>query len=50
LPGSALRLGVMLMAAAPLNRDEFALNGITTVHQPPSVVGRLSLGIDIGFD
>jgi hypothetical protein len=50
VPGSPLGLGVTVSAAAPLNRDEFALSGIGTVHQPPSVVGRLSIGIEIGFD
>jgi hypothetical protein len=50
IPGSALRLGLSLMAAIPLNRDEFALNQIGTVHQPPSVVGRMSLGIDLAFE
>jgi hypothetical protein len=50
VPGSALRLSATLTAAAPLNRDEFALTGIGTVHQPPSIVGRLSLGVGVGFD
>jgi len=50
IPGSDLRLGLSLMAAVPLNRDEFALNQLGSVHQPPSVVGRMSLGIDLAFD
>jgi hypothetical protein len=50
VPGSALRLSAALTAAAPLNRDEFALTGIGTVHQPPSIVGRLSVGVGVGFD
>ena len=49
IPGSALRLSGTLTAAVPLNRDEFALTGIGTVHQPPSVIGRLSLGLGILF-
>lgn len=50
VPDTALRLGVALTAAAPLNRDEFALRDIGTVHQPPSVVGRLAIGVGVGFD
>jgi hypothetical protein len=50
IPASTLRLSASVTAAAPLNRDEFALTGIGTVHQPPSLIGRLSLGVGVGFD
>jgi hypothetical protein len=50
LPDTSLQLGAALSAAAPLNRDEFALREIGTVHQPPSVVGRLSVSVGVGFD
>jgi len=50
VPHTALRLVLSLLAATPLTRDQFALRDIGTVHRPPSVVGRLSIGISIGFD
>lgn len=50
VPDTALGLGVGLVVAAPLARDEFALRDIGTVHRPPSVVGRLTAGVSIGFD
>jgi hypothetical protein len=50
VPGTTLRLGVLLTGGAPLNRDEFALTGIGTVYRPPNLVGRISLGLDVAFD
>jgi hypothetical protein len=50
VPDTALGLAMALIAAAPLARDEFALRDIGTVHQPPSVVGRLSVGVSVRFD
>jgi hypothetical protein len=50
LPNSALRLGATFTVLGPLNRDEFELTGIGSVYQPPSVVGRLSFGIGLGFE
>jgi hypothetical protein len=49
IPRSALRLGASLSALAPLNRDEFELTDIGTLHQPPNVVGRLSFGVGLRF-
>lgn len=50
VPDTALGLAMGLAVAAPLARDEFALRDIGTVHQPPSVVGRLSVGVSVRFD
>jgi hypothetical protein len=50
VPDTALGLAMTLVAATPLARDEFALRDIGTVHQPPSVVGRLSVGVSVRFD
>jgi len=50
IPKSAFSVGVTLTAATPLNRSRFALTEIGTVYHPPSVVGRLSLGVGVGFD
>jgi hypothetical protein len=50
VPDTALGLAMALVAAVPLTRDEFALRNIGTVHQPPSVVGRLSVGVSVRFD
>jgi hypothetical protein len=50
LPASPLRLGITLSAVAPMNRDNFALTDIGTVHRPPSMVGRLSFGVGLRFD
>jgi hypothetical protein len=48
IPDSSLRLEVALLGALPLNRDEFTLRGVGTVHQPNAGIGRLSVGV--GFD
>jgi hypothetical protein len=50
VPETALGLAMGVVVAAPLARDEFALRDIGTVHQPPSVVGRLSVGVSVRFD
>ena len=50
VPGSTLNLGLTLTGAAPLQRSRFTLTEIGTVYTPSSVVGRLSLGLGIGFD
>jgi hypothetical protein len=50
IPRSALRLELTLSAATPLNRSRFELTEIGTVYHPPSVVGRLSLGVGVAFD
>jgi len=50
IPASALQLSANLTAATPLNRDEFALTGIGTVHEPPSIIGRIGLGLGVVFD
>jgi hypothetical protein len=47
IPDTRLRLGTLLTVAAPLNRDEFVLDGIGTVHRPSRVVGRGSLGLEL---
>jgi hypothetical protein len=44
LPGTQLRLGGFLVAAAPLNRAQFALRDLGPIHRASSVVGRVSLG------
>jgi hypothetical protein len=50
VPRTALRLGALLTAVAPLNRDEFVLRGIGSVHQPSSLVGRGSVGLGVDFE
>jgi hypothetical protein len=47
IPDSALRLEVALLGAAPLNRDEFNLRDLGTVHQPSPAIGRLSFGVGL---
>jgi hypothetical protein len=50
LASSPLCLNATLTAAAPLTRSRFALSEIGTVYRPSAVVGRLSIGIGVGFD
>jgi hypothetical protein len=50
IPQTSLQLSSTVLAAAPLNRDQFALGGIGSVHQPPPLVGRWSLGVGVLFD
>jgi hypothetical protein len=47
VPDTALRLELALLGAAPLNRDEFKLRELGTVHQPSPGIGRLSLGVGV---
>jgi hypothetical protein len=49
VPHSPWQLAILLTVASPLNRNEFELNDIGTVHRPPNVVGRLSFGVGVGF-
>jgi hypothetical protein len=50
IPGTGLRLGALISAVVPLNRDEFVLRGIGSVHQPSSLAGRGSVGVDVFFE
>jgi hypothetical protein len=49
IPFTRLRVGLLLTAAAPLERDEFVVRGIGAVHRVSAVVGRASLGIALRF-
>lgn len=49
-PGSALRLALQLSVAAPLERDDFCLREQGCVYRAPGAVGRLSLGVELGFE
>lgn len=44
LPGTQLRLGGFLAAAAPLGRAEFILEELGRIHRAATVVGRAALG------
>jgi hypothetical protein len=48
--GSALRMALTLLGAAPLDQHEFALRGIGSVHRLPNVVGRIGFGVGLIFD
>jgi hypothetical protein len=50
VPGTALRFNLILIATAPLKRDDFFLRDLGRVHRPPGAVGRLALGVDISFE
>lgn len=50
IPGTALRVAALVSAVVPLNRDRFVVRGLGPVHQPSSVAGRGSLGIELFFD
>lgn len=45
LTGSALSLNVLLTVLAPLQRDEFILKDVGSVHRPPNVVARAGVGL-----
>jgi hypothetical protein len=49
LPGTRLRINAELGAALPLERSEFVLDRLGTVHQPDSLVTRAAVGIDVAF-
>jgi hypothetical protein len=44
ISGTRLKLGALIVAAAPLGRDDFVLRDVGHVHRPGSVVGRAALG------
>lgn len=50
LGGGPVYLTATLTAATPLARNRFALREIGTVYRPPPVIGRLSLGVVVGFE
>jgi hypothetical protein len=50
IPDVDLRLGALLTAGLPLDRDEFILDELGTVHRPARAVGRASLGLEVGFE
>lgn len=47
---SPVCLGLTLTAATPITRSRFELTNIGTVYRPAPVTGRLSFGVDVGFD
>lgn len=47
MPGLTLEVGVM--AAAPIWRDEFVLQGVGSVHRAAPVIGRASVGLRADF-
>jgi hypothetical protein len=49
IPGTRLGIGALFTVAAPLNRDEFVLEQIGTVHRPSRVVGRAALGLELNL-
>lgn len=49
LPGARWGLGARAGAGAPLERREFVLDGLGTVHQPAGLVGRVALIVDVAL-
>jgi hypothetical protein len=49
IDGSPLRPFGQLTAAMPLQRDDFYLRDLGTVHRAPAVVARLAIGLDVRF-
>ena len=49
-PGTRLSLNARAGAALPLDRNEFVLEGLGTVHQPASLVARVSLGVAVALE
>lgn len=49
LPGTQLRILAQLGAALPLERSEFVLDRLGTVHQPNSLVARAAVGLDVAL-
>ena len=49
IDGGPLRPFGQLTIAAPLERDDFYLRDLGSVHRAPAVVGRLSIGVDVSF-
>ncbi len=50
LPATRLSLEARAGGALPLQRDEFVLDGLGTVHQPASLVARAGVGIAVAFE
>jgi hypothetical protein len=50
LPDTRVSLSALAGGAMPLDRDEFVLDGLGTVHQPASLVARAALGISIALE
>jgi len=50
LQGSPVCLGATVTALAPIARSRFALTDVGTVYRPPTVTGRLSIYLGVGFD
>jgi len=50
IPSTLLRFGALFSAVVPLNRDEFVLRGLGSVHRPSSFAARGSLGLDVHFE
>lgn len=50
VPHTRLQLGALLVAAAPLERDEFVLRDLGHVHRPAGVVARAVLGAAFALD
>ncbi|MEY4548528.1 MAG: hypothetical protein RL685_4723 [Pseudomonadota bacterium] len=48
--GGPVRLVAQLMAATPLQRADFFLRDLGSVHRPPVVVGRAGVGLEVGFE
>jgi hypothetical protein len=49
-PDTRLSLNAIAGGAMPLDRDEFVLDGLGTVHQPASLAARAALGISIALE
>jgi hypothetical protein len=50
IAGSRLSLNARAGAALPLDRDEFVLDGLGTVHQPSSLAARAGLGVAVALE
>jgi hypothetical protein len=50
VPHTRVQLGALLVAAAPLGRDEFVLRDLGSVHRPAAVVARAVLGAAFALD
>jgi hypothetical protein len=50
VPHTQLRVGPLVEAAVPLNRDEFVLDELGTVHRPGRLVGRAALNIELRLE
>jgi len=50
VPSTRLSLSARAGVALPLERQEFVLEGLGTVHQPASLAARASFGMDVAFE